>query len=157
MNEEDGRIVARWAFVQGVLHVTVQNGNCRMKVKETYAELVKFMELKGEGHGKQLRRNWATKDINHFTFGRERLPKSVVAKSEEEKKAVAKVLTLVKTKSFGQNATVLEPSQIKLWIEEIKAACSAHGRGDDGELMLYVAVANMSSYWQDRLSNNWAV
>ena len=57
MEPEDATILARWAFTKGVLHVEIVGQEKRMQIKETYAELLKIVEQKGEGAGKQFRRN----------------------------------------------------------------------------------------------------
>ena len=57
MEPEDATILTRWAFTKGVLHVEVVGAEKRMQIKETYAALMKIVEQKGEGAGKQIRRN----------------------------------------------------------------------------------------------------
>ena len=51
MDEGDARILTRWAFIRGSLHVVVNGTRRQMKVRETFQELLKFIELKGEGAG----------------------------------------------------------------------------------------------------------
>ena len=57
MEPEDATILARWAFTKGVLHVEVVGAEKRMQIKETYAALMRIVEQKGEGAGKQICRN----------------------------------------------------------------------------------------------------
>ena len=55
MEPEDARILARWAFTRGVLHVEVVGTERQMQIKDTYTALLKIMETKGEGAGRQIR------------------------------------------------------------------------------------------------------
>ena len=136
LEDEDTKILARWAFIQGALRV-VRDGDKRvMQIKETYNELLDFVHLKGESFGRQFRRNWATQDISHYSYGRERLPDILVASAEDDRKLVTKILAQMKTRFFGQGQVILDPKTIKSWLEEIRMASSVNGRGNDGLLML---------------------
>ena len=44
MDAGDAKILARWAFIRGALHVVVQGNTRVMKVRETYQDLLKFVE-----------------------------------------------------------------------------------------------------------------